>query len=46
MADKYNYDTALELLKDAYNANVKVTYKDENADFDNMKLQSIEVIEN
>ena len=32
MADKYNYDTALELLKDAYNANVKVTYKDlENA---------------
>ena len=25
---------------------VKVTYKDENADFDNMKLQSIEVIEN
>ena len=25
---------------------VKVTYKDENADFDNMKLQSIEVVEN
>ena len=25
---------------------VKVTYKDENVDFDNMKLQSIEVIEN
>lgn len=25
---------------------VKVTYKDENADFDNMKLQSIEIIEN
>ena len=25
---------------------VKVTYKDENTDFDNMKLQSIEVIEN
>ena len=34
MADKYNYDTALELLKDAYNANVKVTYKDlENAEY-------------
>lgn len=32
MADKYNYATALELLKDAYNANVKVTYIDlENA---------------
>ena len=25
---------------------VKVTYKDENVDFDNMKLQSIEVVEN
>ena len=32
MTDKYNYATALELLKDAYNANVKVTYTDlENA---------------
>lgn len=28
MADKYNYATALELLRDAYNANVKVTYTD------------------
>ena len=28
------------------NKKVKVTYKDKNADFDNMKLQSIEIVEN
>ena len=28
MADKYNYSEALELLKDAHESGVKVTYKD------------------
>ena len=28
MADKYNYSEALELLKNAYESGVKVTYKD------------------
>ena len=28
MADKYNYSEALELLKNAYESGIKVTYKD------------------